>query len=536
MPTDKRYNNYTISILVTTLVGVGIIIPALIMHALSLGALSTWLIDLVSVVFGISFVSRFVSGSSYFAQLIDRLTQEYTILDVVFTKLNLKKTNLKNDLQDKQHLINRNTQTANEKRKSKYFGQFIGNTLGFIIATTLGVVTLCLRAVTPTIINGFISSAFFLINHISNFSGLFNRSGRAIDFFRKDLNKKDNITKEKKGIFRRHRVNYVIGVLLGAVAAAVLITVILSVVGITSAMSLGGAVPIWLSLGLLVVGTVSTGASAGGYIGRCFDFILGKRTLVHAAVDITQKEKPTNTIKDRICYEHVGTVIGVGLGITLATILIVAGVASLPFFGLGLPKLFAGMILMTACVSQCAGLGNRLGQMLDKYFRKGKYQQKTENVTETIVKQTLDNHSNASPGNPDNKIVVVPSPQPTRTQQNYIAEYADLSQAALTEAEDKQIDIQKEEAIRTTIVKPKTEIINPKFNEEKVNQRKNNTASLLQYQMKKTCDLSPHISIKNLTNLSIFNKSVDHKQLLPPNTSSEFVATEQVRCIAAAAA
>lgn len=535
MPTDKRYNNYTTSILVSTLVGVAIIIPALLLHALNLGSLPSWLIDLVSAVFGISFVSRLVSGSSYAAQIIDRLAQENTLLDVIFTKLNLKKNDLKNEPQDKKQLINKIKPTAAEIRKNKYFGQFVGNTIGFISATAFAVTTLCLRAVTPTIINGFISSAFYLINHISNFSGLFNRSGRAIDFLRKDTNKEDKTTQQKKGRLRRHRVNYVLGVLLGAVVAAILIAVILSVVGITSAMSLGGAVPIWLSLGLLVIGTVSTGASAGGYIGRCFDFLLGKRTLIHAVSDIPKREQPKTTIKDRVCYENGGTVIGVGLGITLATILIVAGVASLPFFGLGLPKLFAGIILMSACVSQCGGLGNRIGQMLDKFFRKGKYQQKTENASDKMVKQSHDNHPNVSPGIPSNLIVTCPSPQPVQSQQNSVSDYQVMSQATLNAAENK-IDIQKEDVDSTSMARPQTEIINPKFNEVPVNNCNAKNKAAMTYQIKKINDNLPRVSIKDLTDFSIFNKPVDHKQFVSQISASEHLETNSARYAAAAAA
>ena len=363
----KRYNNYTLSILFSTLIGVAVIIPALLMHALSLGSLPEWLIDFVYTVFGIAFVSRLVSGSSYVFSLLDRLTNEFTLLDFILPKSQknqIKKTSEKTAKTAKIALLSKQIVVKTKSHLNAYRGQFVGNSLGFIFGTIFAVTTLILRAVSPTIINGVITSAFYLINHISNFSGLFNRLGRTTDYFHKDPKKGE----PSKSRFCRKNVNYAMGVILGSIASAVLITVILFVAGVTSAMSLGGAVPIWLSLGLLVIGTISTGASAGGYVGRCIDFFIGKRTIAHAIADTVKNVPQVKTWRDRLNCEYGGTVIGVAIGITLAIVLIAAGVASLPFFGLGLPKLFAGMILLTACVSQCGGLGNRLGQMLDKFF------------------------------------------------------------------------------------------------------------------------------------------------------------------------
>ena len=359
MNSKKKYNNYTLSIFVTTLIGVALIIPALLLHALKLGALSGWLIDFVSGVYGLAFVSRLVSGSGYASSLLDSLTHKYTVLELFLPK----STN--HPKSDTITLLSA-SKNINAKTKKSRIGQKVGNLLGFISGTVFAVATIILRAVTPNIINAVISTGFYLINHISNFSGLFNRGGKVIDFLHEDSN---------QSRLRRKNVNYVIGVIVGAIAGAALISVILFVVGATSAMSLGGAVPLWLSLGILVIGTISTGASAGGYIGRCVDFLFGERTVVHVIADTVNNVKPTQSIRDRVNCESSGTLIGVAAGVILATVLVAAGVASLSFFGLGLPTLFAGMVLMTACVSQCGGLGNRIGHMIDKYRGSGKLQQ-----------------------------------------------------------------------------------------------------------------------------------------------------------------
>lgn len=385
----KRYNNYTLSVLFSTLVGIAIIVPALLMHGLDVGLLPEWVIDAVYFVFGVSFVSRLVSGSSYVFSLLDRLTNEVTPIDFILSKFKKKKPIKSENIKVDKPSVPTSKIAVIQKNFNAHRGQFVGNSIGFIFGTILSVITLILRAVTPAIINNVISSAFYLINHISNFSGLFNRLGRVADYFHKS-------PKKNKDRFCRKNVNYAIGVILGAIAGAILIAVILSVAGITSAMTLGGAVPMWLSIGLLVIGTISSGASAGGYVGRCIDFLIGKRTVVHAVADTVTKAPQTASWRDRLNCEYSGTVIGVTVGIILATVLIAAGVASLPFFGLGLPKLFAGMILMAACVSQCGGLGNRLGNMLDKFFDTRKPHKKEQrNDSEKNDVTTTPNSSSA---------------------------------------------------------------------------------------------------------------------------------------------
>ncbi len=554
MTTEKRYNNYTISILVSSLVGVALIIPALLMHSLSIGTLPDWLFDLISAVFGIMFVSRLVSGSSYVFRLLDRLT-ENTIIDVILCKFKKNKLDLENENKQREKLLHKATTEA-----KKRIGQTTGNALGFIIATAFAITTLCLKAATPTIINAFFSSSFYLVNHISNFSGLFNRSGSAIDLL---------LGKSDKPWYRRKEINYVLGVIFGGIAGLALVSVILFVVGVTSAMSLGGAVPMWLSLGLLVIGTLSTGASAGGYIGRCIDFLIGERTVVNAVADINNVEAPKETIKERTCCESTGTVIGVTLGITLATILIVAGVASLPFFGLGLPKLFAGMILMATCLSVCGGLGNRLGSAIDNFFLKGRYEHKEESGKEEI---TDDHKKRLNPNNPHEPSPITALAIPKFMQVGHTSsEEARISQSPIIESkingmhspEVKKNQMKLPQPLATQITpnlakkdeEPPINLINSKSEKANTsdlsvtrpllfkNTLNKNTEtvkeniSFAEHQQRKLNGVSTQVSAKQIIDFSLFNKTTNPRSFLPTinNQTCDEMQSNRFACAAAAA-
>ncbi len=524
----KRYNNYTLSVLFSTLVGIAIIVPALFMHGLDVGLLPEWIIDVVYAVFGIAFVSRLVSGSSYIFSLLDRIANEYTLIDLIisiFKKMSIKPENKKTS---KQQLVKPNI-TETKKHLNAHKGQFVGNSIGFILGSIFAVITLILRATTPIIINSVISSGFYLINHISNFSGLFNRLGRTADYINKGP-KKDAPHHSR---FCRKNVNYAVGVILGAIASTILVTVILSVVGITSTMSLGGAVPIWLSLGLFVIGTISTGASAGGYVGRCIDFLIGKRTLAHAVADTIYKTPQTKSWRDRFNSEYSGTVIGVTVGIVLAVILIAAGVASLPFFGLGLPKLFAGMILMAACVSQCGGLGNRLGNMLDKFFDTRKPHRK-DNAADITA------HESSQTSKPP----VSPTPTTTCNKNKDGAKYA-----RLVDVNGLSGDVQENTSNNNTVApassnidqeasliapaNPSFPVIDSRFPPIAHDQSINDVMSLHE----KKIDLKnmENSSIKNIVKMGIFNKS-NHSTLLKPEIKIHDIAETNVYIPHAAAA
>lgn len=358
---DRRHNNYTLSILLATLLGSGIILTALLLHLISLGVFPEWIASFVDVTFALFFISRNVSGVSYIANLFDQLTNGTTVVHLFYQKFLFKPKNKlsKNPTISPSPTAGDNTKENAHEKPGK--GQILGNLFGFAQGMVVAILGITLRAAIQTVFTHSLGEAIYFIATTSNFSGLFNRLGRCVDYAGNNT---------FSTILRGPEVNYVGGVLGGAIAGVVLGCVILAVVGVTSAMSFGAAAPLWVGACIFMATTISTGASAGGYIGRCCDFFLGERTVAGLVQDKIKGRSSTSSISKRANCERVGTLIGIGIGVTLGIVLILAGVATLPFFGLGLPKLFAGIVLVTACVSQGGGLGNRIGRAIDTFLKK----------------------------------------------------------------------------------------------------------------------------------------------------------------------
>lgn len=342
-PVKKRYNNYTLAIVGGVLAGIGITLWFLLsMHLSGGGPLSEWLYQLLCAIFGILMTSQIVSGAGYSFTGFDILFNESTAI-----QLKDKKT------------FKRKFFNFVKTRKAEFAGLVIGFLLAVALTVTLVIFKSAAQIATALPVVG---QVIYLLSNISMISGLCSRLGRCVDYFRGNRG-------EQKNIFRGKRVNYVLSVLAGVLIGAVITGLVLGLVGVTSAMTFGGAVPLWVGGVLFVIATTSVFASACGYIGRVADHAIGKKVL---GMSCENKKNLTwwEGVKKRTNPETIGTVVGVSAGIALAAVLIGTGLATAPLFGMGLPIAFAGILVMAVCVSGLGGLGNRIGFVISRWRNK----------------------------------------------------------------------------------------------------------------------------------------------------------------------
>jgi len=390
----RRYNNYSLSIILSVLAGLILSLVLIFTAHLASGALPEWLYQLI---FSLLCISQVVSGTGYSFTGFDILFNEKTIFQI-------KKKTFKQKLSQFFKL----SKKPFKKRKV----ELVGLILGFIVA--IGVTAYLVAQNAASIVANnipVIGPVIFFITNVGFISGLCSRVGRCIDYFRINPSKKEKrlasgFRKENEpNVFRGENINYVISVLIGVVIGIVLAGLFLGFAGVTSVMTAGGAVPLWVGAVVFVLATISGSASAAGYIGRIFDFFLGERTLgmrfssfyVKKSKSGVEKVKTNDTvwkgIKRRADAERVGTLIGVSIGIILGIVLITTGLAMMPFFGMGLPAAAAGVIVMISCIGGLGGLGNRIGFFIVKLQGKKSDAEHVANTGSGIEAETSDDEA-----------------------------------------------------------------------------------------------------------------------------------------------
>ncbi|MDX2164007.1 MAG: hypothetical protein SFW07_01155 [Gammaproteobacteria bacterium] len=329
----RRYNNYSLAIILSFLAGIAITLVLLLTAHSALGEMPQWLYELLCAIFGMVSVSQIVSGSGYSSTGFDILTNgDVTLVQVAEKALipSTKKISFLNFMSERKM-------------------EFVGLLIGFLVALAL-TIALAVKKAADIFASLFpvVGTIVFFLTNVSAISGLCSRLGRCSDYFRAN----------GKGL-RGRNVNYVLAVLAGAVIGIILASVFIGVAGVTSVMTAGGAIPLWFGGAVFFITTVSSCASASGYIGRAVDFFLGQRILGMS------KSENDRGLKSRVNAERVGTVIGIALGIALGITLIATGLVLVPFFGMGLPVWAAGLLVMVGLISAMGGLGNRLGYCVD---------------------------------------------------------------------------------------------------------------------------------------------------------------------------
>jgi len=287
---------YKGAILTFFLMGAALFLPIFIVYALSFGlhALPEWLLV---AIFGC--ISPLVSGMGYKGKLLDKTTEDPS-----------------------------NLKTA---------GETVGLVIGVTAALTVSILALVFHEAIPFggVLGDFLGTFMLFVMNASLFMGLCSRSGRVADYFRHAFHKENPLQQEK--------VNYVLAITVG---------IVIGIAIVVTTLATGGTMGV-----LAAISCVSSCASASGYIGICFDVILGKRTLVEAIFD--DKNNDTSTLWDRLkSPEAIGTLIGVAIGVVIAISIVSAGL-SLPIIG-------GGLLAAVALTSAGGGLGNRLGHLLTK--------------------------------------------------------------------------------------------------------------------------------------------------------------------------
>ena len=359
---QQKSISYVVSIVLSTFLAIGLVIGLSALHALNRASGSEWLIE-ISLNFLI--LSSIVSATGYFGKHIDN----------VLTNFRKKRFKVENE--------------QSKKIRKILQADAVGLLLGIITGISFSGFQIARHIAGDIakmfwIIGAGMVACFSMIANISNLAGLGNRIGRVINYFQKYANSKEKI-------WRGKQVNYILSIIAGILLGTVISAVTLGVVGITSAMTFGGALPVWVSGGLFAVSLISTCASACGYIGRCFDFALGQKTIM-ATVD--DKTNHAESLKNRVTKENIATLIGLSLGIVVAVTLLVCGAATMPLFGLGLPKLLAGIMILSTCLSAGGGLGNRIGHACDKIAENKVIEKSTvvENTAATLGSENTTNN------------------------------------------------------------------------------------------------------------------------------------------------
>ena len=332
--------------------------------------LPEWLIILLYGTNITLFTSQMVSGVGYINAAIDNVVAKTDSRDEETTREGIT---LFDWMQNRRQRFSFGKNIRSAFKDS----QFVGIVVGVIGAIAL---TATMTAFHISPIHSFgsvISTMIAFIGNVSTFAGLGNRIGAVINY----------AAKEKKNL------NYTIGITCGIIAGIILGALVVGLIGTTSAMTFGGAVPAWAGAGLFVASAIGTSASAGSYIGRICDLMFGSdRSLVGVIRDAKSSES-TESMSDaaqasprpsfvkrffgKLFKTRQGrfAIAGVVTGIVIASILIATGLATLPFLGLGLPKLAAGIFVMSLCISAFGGLGYRVGTMAEKFGGKSQTQE-----------------------------------------------------------------------------------------------------------------------------------------------------------------
>jgi len=322
MQKPRKVNNYVLSILFTLVGSIGLALVIIALHVLDLGDLSDGLLELVCGIELFMLVSQMMSGNGYFFQFIDKIVKEKTLFHkarFIFRKSEFKSNN---------HKI------SNTLHKDPIF---IGLTVGTVTAIGLSILELLLHMTPFAGLGKVFSSLILFVSNLSLCNGLGNRIGRIVLHYE---NNNAAWSVDEKYYTRSLSA----GLIIGIVAS-------IAIIAICGVSVISGGAP--LGVALFCLGMIGGSASAAGYIGRVFDFILG-----------------AGPLKVRANKENVLTTLGIATGLAIGISLVVLGGITLPFFGAGLPSVIAGIALVVNLIAAGGGAGNRIGAALDAVLAK----------------------------------------------------------------------------------------------------------------------------------------------------------------------
>ena len=388
-----KFDSYALAIIITLGVAAFLALFAIFFHDFPAEAVHSWLYDLLDGTYAYILISRALSGMGYVFKPVDIALgnvdpkAEPFQFDWHHIKASMKRLS--------SWLWNNITNHPGE-----FFGLVLGFTVGIGVSIACGLVGV---KVNPLDAMKGVNLVMNYIGSISTYSGLFNRLGRSIDFYTRKVKE----VWEEKWINRRD-TNYAFSVVGGIAVGVALVAAFLA----CNLLPGGG-----LALAIVAIGVISTCASSSGYVGRLFDtggvfhrlsFLKRKRAYDKNATaeDKQHTEKFEKDVKSKHKAECHGTAIGVFSGVILAAVLIGVGAATLPFFGLGLPLILAGVIVSGTCISVSGGLGNRIGYAVDK--ARAKKEAAADAATQAETQPLLANA-------PESEDALTDAPTPTDT-------------------------------------------------------------------------------------------------------------------------
>lgn len=369
-PPKDPHDNYTLSILATALVAAGVDISLLALGDFEntpTSLLALW--DIFHVLF---FSSQLVSGAGYFFRTFDDIThkktgKKLTVFDIGYSH---------------------KSKEISPKKKFDEAITFTGCSIGllFSIAVTILQHKFCFDSALQMHSNSEnfgLTSTFNILQNFSDFGGLGNRQGR---FFQCIYDSKKN----KINFFAHPRINYALGILIGTLIGLGIMTFFAVL-----ASHLPLNIHDLFTLIFFSIATIGVGASAGGYIGRCFDFIRysakenrenkASHPIISGLYQLFFKRNFAHfTLNKQSILTIAFTAFSILLCVTLIAVTLAAPHITVPllFLGISLPKIFLGLKsgailakaihslgLMRAClqiVSRVGGLGNRLGEAFDR--------------------------------------------------------------------------------------------------------------------------------------------------------------------------
>ncbi len=335
-----RHNNYSLSILATSGLMIAYSIAMILLHGLGDLPLPTWLLGVLNGSNIILGVSHGVAAMGYTFRAVDCLTGEITLWHW-----------LRREQWWRRKHKNPNAKTNN--------GQFYGSVMGIGLALAFTLTMAACHAIAPGI-SGI--TEFFGI--LAGLTGLCSRTGEIYN----------NAQSKKNTFFRHPNINYMLGVIGGASVGLILAIAVTAIIGATSALTFGGAAPAWLGVSFFLLGTMGSGASAGGYIGRCFDYFLRNRTVLHKAPAnrSPRAKRLLDTCEKR--WTVYGISLGAVFGIAAAVALTTTGFGAV----LGVPLWFGVITCLMSGPSIWGGLGNRIGAAWDRQKEKPKKSSKIE--------------------------------------------------------------------------------------------------------------------------------------------------------------
>lgn len=229
-------------------------------------------------------------------------------------------------------------ENSDEAKREKW-GTLIGITLGLILGVAVSILSPIGKSCFDVI-----QAGMFTINCVSSLGGIANRLSSSSENRRPLF--------ERRAISLTALIGLGISIALFATASAAMV----SVVGVTSFITGGAALPLWVSGFIFVTSVTSSLASTADYSAKAITFVRSK---------FSSDKEPQETVSKKL-HEYRGSLVGITNGLIIGTIIVVAIAITQPHLFAGLLGVVAATFVITTCISIIGGLCSRIGRILDR--------------------------------------------------------------------------------------------------------------------------------------------------------------------------